>query len=174
MDKGKSALCSSGRVPKIERKIAEKSRRDRMKILYTNLHCLLPNHGSKKAMSLLDQINEVVTYIESLKMKVEEMKEKKKYLLQRKRSHSCITSEIQANTKSSPPLVEIHDMGPNMDVIFVVGLDDLSKFYKILHLLHEDSIEVVTDRPFSEGFRIPKPPVSRSFPVAEDRLWLRT
>ncbi|CAA3009914.1 transcription factor bHLH162-like [Olea europaea subsp. europaea] len=145
MEKGKFVLCtSSTRVPKIERKIAEKNRRDRTKILYSNLLCLLPNHGSKKAMPLLDQIDEAITYIESLKIKVEEMKKKNKYLLQRKRSHSCITSEIQANnTEFSPPLVEIHDMGPTMDVIFVIGLDDLSKFRNILHLLHEESIEVV-------------------------------
>ncbi|KAL2457951.1 basic helix-loop-helix (bHLH) DNA-binding superfamily protein [Forsythia ovata] len=144
MEKGMSRLCSSStRVPKVERKIAEKNRRDRMKILYSNLLSLLPNHGSKQAMPLLDQIDEVVAYIKSLKMKLEKMKEKKESLMQRKRSHSCITSKIQANTKSPAPLVEVQDMGPNMDVILVSGLDDSSKFYSILHFLHQDGIEVV-------------------------------
>ncbi|KAL2476814.1 basic helix-loop-helix (bHLH) DNA-binding superfamily protein [Forsythia ovata] len=139
-----SRLCSSStRVPKVERKIAEKNRRDRMKILYSNLLSLLPNHGSKQAMPLLDQIDEVVAYIKSLKMKLEKMKEKKESLMPRKRSHSCITSKIQANTKSPAPLVEVQDMGPNMDVILVSGLDDSSKFYSILHFLHQDGIEVV-------------------------------
>lgn len=93
-------------------------------------------------MPLPNQVGEVVTYIESLKMKVEKMKEKKQSLFPRKRSQSCTTSEFQGITKSSPPLVEVHDMGPNMDVILVSGLDDLSKFYSILHLLQEDGIEV--------------------------------
>lgn len=95
-------------------------------------------------MPLPDQIDEVVTYIESLKMKLEKMKEKRVSLLPRKISNSCIiTNEIQANTQSPPPLVEVQDMGPNMDVILVTGLDHFSMFYNILHLLHEDSIEVV-------------------------------
>ncbi|CAI9772552.1 unnamed protein product [Fraxinus pennsylvanica] len=144
MEKVKPRLCSSStRAPRIERKIVEKNRRNRMKILYSDLLGLLPTHGFKKAMPLPDQIDEVVMYIESLKMKVEKMKEKKVSLSQRKISHSCIASDIQANTKSPPPLVEVQDMGPNMDVILVSGLHDLSKFYKIIHLLHEDSIEVV-------------------------------
>ncbi|XP_022856700.1 transcription factor bHLH162-like [Olea europaea var. sylvestris] len=143
MEKGKSkSRSSSTRSPKLERKIVEKNRRNRMKILYSNLLSLLPDHGSMQEMPLPNQIGEVVTYIESLKMKVEKMKEKQQSLFPRKRSHSCITSEFQGITKSSPPLVEVHDMGPNMDVILVCGLDDLSKFYSIIHLLHENSVEV--------------------------------
>ncbi|KAL2457953.1 basic helix-loop-helix (bHLH) DNA-binding superfamily protein [Forsythia ovata] len=142
MEKGKSRSSSSStRPPKIERKTIEKNRRSRMKILYSNLLSLLPDHASKQEMPLPDQIDEVVAYIESLKMKMKKMKEKKESLMPRKRSNSCITSEIQAN-KKSPPLVEVQDMGPNMDVILVSGLDDLSKFYSILHLLHQDGIEV--------------------------------
>ncbi|CAA3006029.1 transcription factor bHLH162-like [Olea europaea subsp. europaea] len=145
MEKVKFILCSSStRAPRIERKISEKNRRNRLKILYSNLFSLLPNHGLKQAMPLSDQIDEVVTYIESLKMKLEKMKEKRVSLLPRKISNSCIiTNEIQANTQSPPPLVEVQDMGPNMDVILVTGLDHFSMFYNILHLLHEDSIEVV-------------------------------
>ncbi|KAL2457954.1 basic helix-loop-helix (bHLH) DNA-binding superfamily protein [Forsythia ovata] len=144
MEKGQSKSSSSStRAPRIERKIVEKNRRNQMKTLYSNLLCVLPDHASKEEKPLPDQIDEAVTYIESLKMKLEKMKEKKEFLMPRKRSHSCITSEIQANTKSPPPLVEVQDMGPNMDVILVSGLDDLSKFYSILHFLHQDGIEVV-------------------------------
>ncbi|KAL2547799.1 basic helix-loop-helix (bHLH) DNA-binding superfamily protein [Forsythia ovata] len=141
MEKGKSRSSSSStRPPKIERKFIEKDRRNRMKILYRNLLSLIPDHGSKQSMPLPDQIDEAVAYIESLKMKMEKMKEKKESLMP---SNSCITSEIQANKKSPPPpLVEVQDMGPNMDVILVSGLDDLSKFYSILRLLHQEGIEV--------------------------------
>ncbi|XP_022862513.1 transcription factor bHLH162-like [Olea europaea var. sylvestris] len=142
MEKCKSRSTSaSTRTPKIERKIVEKNRRNRMKDLFSDLLSLLPDHGSKKAMHLPDQVDEVVAYIENLKINVEKMKQKKEFL-PRKRSNSCVTSEIQAPTKSSTPFVEVHDMGPNMDVILVSGLDDLSKFYSILHLLQEDGIEV--------------------------------
>ncbi|KAL2524507.1 basic helix-loop-helix (bHLH) DNA-binding superfamily protein [Abeliophyllum distichum] len=145
MEKGKSRSSSSSTLPpKIERKFIEKNRRNRLKILYSNLLSLIPDHGSKQSMPLPDQIDEVVAYIESLKMKMEKMKEKKESLMPRKRSKFSITSDIQANKKSPPPpLVEVQDMGPNMDVILVSGLDDLSKFYSILHFLHQDGIEVV-------------------------------
>ncbi|CAI9759928.1 unnamed protein product [Fraxinus pennsylvanica] len=143
METCKSRTSSaSSRTPKIERKFVEKDRRNRMKTLYSNLLSILPDHGYKKAMNLPDQVDEVVAYIENLKINVEKMKRKKEFLLARKRPNSCITSEIQAYTQTSTPFVEVHNMGPNMDVIFVSGLDDLSKFYSILHLLHEDGIEV--------------------------------
>ncbi|KAL2524506.1 Uncharacterized protein Adt_09560 [Abeliophyllum distichum] len=104
MEKGQSkSSFSSTRAPRIERKIIEKNRRNQMKTLYSNLLYLLPDHASK--VPLPDQIDEAVTYIESLKMKLEKMKEKKESLMPRKRSHSCITSEIQANPKSPPPLM---------------------------------------------------------------------
>ncbi|CAI9772555.1 unnamed protein product [Fraxinus pennsylvanica] len=115
MEKGKTKSSPSATRPrKTERKVVEKNRRNQMKIHYSNLLCLLPDHGSKEAMPLPDQIDEAVAYIESLKMKVEKMKEKKESLMPRKRSHSCITSEVKVNTKSSRPLVEVHDMGSNM------------------------------------------------------------
>ncbi|KAL2466492.1 basic helix-loop-helix (bHLH) DNA-binding superfamily protein [Abeliophyllum distichum] len=136
------ASSSSTPTPRIERRIIEKNRRNLLQNLYSKLHSLLPNHASKEALPLPDQLDEAMEYIKSLKTNLEKMKEMKKSLMPPKRSHSnCITSAVQAITES--PLVEVHEMGKNMDVILLTGLESYSRFCGIIHLLHEDGVEVV-------------------------------
>ncbi|KAK6157160.1 hypothetical protein DH2020_011408 [Rehmannia glutinosa] len=128
--------CSS--TPRIERKIIEKNRRNRMKSLYSNLISLLPNNTSKlEGLPLPDQIDEAVEYIKSLKMKLENIRQKKS-LLPRKRLNSCINEA----TKKWTPLVEVQHMGPNIDVILANGLHDYSKFHDIVTLLYHHGVEI--------------------------------
>ncbi|KAI3457234.1 hypothetical protein Pfo_013897 [Paulownia fortunei] len=139
---GKPIRSSASSTPRIERKIIEKNRRNRIKSLYSNLISLLPNRTSKlEGLPLPDQINEAVKYIKSLKTKLEKMRQKKESLLPTNKSHSCITSENQGTSKRSP-LVEVHDMGPNIDVILANGLDDYSTFHDIIRLLHQNGVEI--------------------------------
>ncbi|KAG8386872.1 hypothetical protein BUALT_Bualt03G0194100 [Buddleja alternifolia] len=93
----------------------------------------------QEGLTVPDQIDEAVEYIKNLKMRVEECRQKKESLLPRKRSHSHCTT----NYKMSP-LVEIHDMGPNMDVILANGLQDYSTFYPMISWLHLHGFEIVT------------------------------
>ncbi|KAL2483247.1 basic helix-loop-helix (bHLH) DNA-binding superfamily protein [Forsythia ovata] len=95
----------------------------------------------QEALPLPDQLDEAMEYIKSLKTKLEKMEEMKESLMPPKRSHSCITSAVRASTES--PLVEVHEMGTNMDVILLTGLENYSRFCGIIHLLHEDGVEVV-------------------------------
>ncbi|PIN14793.1 hypothetical protein CDL12_12567 [Handroanthus impetiginosus] len=143
-----SSKVRSGTAPRIERKIIEKNRRQRMKILYSNLVSLLPDHTSKvEGLPLPDQIDEAVEYIKSFKKKLEKMKQKKESLiLQRKRSQYSYGRTSQENNQATnhkrSPIVEIHEMGPNFDLILANGLQDYSKFYDIIRLLHQHGIEI--------------------------------
>ncbi|XP_020555026.1 uncharacterized protein LOC105178626 isoform X2 [Sesamum indicum] len=127
-------------APRIERKVIEKNRRNRMKGLCSNLISLLPNHTSKlKGLPLPYQIDEAVEYIQSMKMRVEEMRQKKESLFARNRCDACKNQ----TTSKSPTLVEVHDMGPNLDVIIANGLND-STFRDIIRFVHQHGVEVAS------------------------------
>ncbi|KAL3848845.1 hypothetical protein ACJIZ3_010727 [Penstemon smallii] len=132
---------SSSTAPRIERKVLEKNRRNRLKVLYYSLISLLPNHTSKEELPLPDQMDEAAEYIKALKMKLDKMKEKKESLLPTNNSYSWITTENQATNKKSL-LVEVHEMGPNMYVILANGLKDYSTFQGIISLLHQHGFEI--------------------------------
>ncbi|KAL3848846.1 hypothetical protein ACJIZ3_010728 [Penstemon smallii] len=132
---------SSSTAPRIERKVLEKNRRNRLKVLYSSLISLLPNHTSKEELPLPDQMDEAAEYIKALKMKLDKMKEKKESLLPTNNSYSWITTENQATNKKSL-LVEVHEMGPNMYVILANGLKDYSTFQGIISLLHQHGFQI--------------------------------
>ncbi|XP_073061137.1 transcription factor bHLH162-like [Primulina eburnea] len=146
MGKPKVSSCSyiHGAAPKIERKVIEKNRRNLLKILYSHLFSLLPtNHTSREALPLPDQIDEAVKYIESMKSKLENMRRKKESLLRRANLRTPELSLTSDHQPTSTRLVEVQDMGPNMDVILASGLADYSMFLAIIHnLLHRDGVEV--------------------------------
>ncbi|XP_060189043.1 uncharacterized protein LOC132617691 [Lycium barbarum] len=43
----------------------------------------------------------------------------------------------------SPPQIEFHEMGPNMVVVLITGLDSLATFNNIIRLCHKEGVEVV-------------------------------
>ncbi|XP_073279348.1 transcription factor bHLH162-like [Primulina huaijiensis] len=146
MGKTKLSSCSHihGSAPKIERKVIEKNRRSRLKILYSELFSLLPsNQASRESLALPDQIDEAVKYIEAVKSKLQIMRQKKESLSRAnfRTPESILTTDQYQPT--STPLVEVQDMGPNMDVILANGLADYSMFLAIIHnLLRKDGAEV--------------------------------
>ncbi|GFZ05657.1 hypothetical protein Acr_17g0012290 [Actinidia rufa] len=136
------ARCQSSSTPKIERRLVEKNRRNHMKTLYSKLYFLLPNHASKEASPLPDQIDEVVNYIISLQTKLKKSKEKKETLSgTRKRSHACINESIPS---LSSPKIEIHEMGHALNVTLVTEHDDKFIFHEIIRLIHEEGAEVLS------------------------------
>lgn len=99
----------------------------------------------QEGSALPDKIDEAVKYIQSLQLELEKYKDKKEKLLSRKREHSCITvgDHIKSIKKASPHF-EIHEMGPDLDMVFVAGIDDsFINFNKIIHVLHQQGAEVV-------------------------------
>ncbi|XP_071904243.1 transcription factor bHLH162-like [Coffea arabica] len=132
--------------PKMERRIVEKNRRSHMKDLYARLYGLVPSDSSKENLTVPDQIDEAINYIKSMEKKLEKCKEKKEKLLFGKRPYSGATSETTKITN-----VEVHDMGPNMDVILLNGLEEQASFYGIIRLLCKEGFEVVNANFSSNG-----------------------
>ncbi|KAM7492239.1 hypothetical protein LguiA_035160 [Lonicera macranthoides] len=131
--------CSA---PKTERKVIEKNRRNHMKTLYSTLCSLLPNPTSKEGLPLPDQIDEAVEYIKTLKSKMEKNQDKKNKLMGRKRSHTCMTTETTSSS-SKLPQIEIHEIGPDQDLILINGLNNHFTFYEIIRVIHEEGAEVL-------------------------------
>lgn len=103
----------------------------------------------QEVSSLPEQIDEAINYIKSMEEKLEKYKEKKEKLLYGKRPYSCTTSET---TKSSKLVsVEVQDMGPNMNVILISGLEEQASFYGIIRLLCKEGFEIVNANFSSTG-----------------------
>ncbi|XP_011021492.1 PREDICTED: transcription factor bHLH118-like [Populus euphratica] len=123
--RGRSNLSST----KTERKVNEKNRRYQMKTLYSKLNSLLPDKKSTEKQPLPDQIDEAISYIKSLEIKLEETKEKKESL-------------TFATPKS--PKLKIQETGSALEIVFTCGLDNQFLFYEIISILHEEGVEVVS------------------------------
>ncbi|XWS54169.1 hypothetical protein CRYUN_Cryun10bG0066500 [Craigia yunnanensis] len=132
--------CSSA---KVERKIIEKNRRNRMKNLYCRLNSLLPHHNSKEPLSQPDQIDEAVNYIKILQTRLKESREKKESLMGRKRSYRCpnTTAETRASLKS--PEIRINEKGSAIEVALMTGQDSQFMFYEMIRILSEEGAEVL-------------------------------
>ncbi|MCD9638182.1 hypothetical protein HAX54_022003 [Datura stramonium] len=77
--------------------------------------------------------------LEKSKMYLEELRK----MTNRKRPKlSNSTNKPSSNTKSSPQ-IQVHEMGPNMDVVLITSLDNLAIFNKIIRLFYEEGVEVV-------------------------------
>ena len=96
-------------------------------------------------LTVPDQIHKATNYIENMKKKLEMYKEMKKEKVSHgKRPHSSSSPGTTENPeKSKLTNVEIHDMGPSMDAIFLSGLEDQASFYGIIRLLCDEGFEVV-------------------------------
>ncbi|XP_015165326.1 uncharacterized protein [Solanum tuberosum] len=133
--------CNS--APRLEKKYVEKKRRNNMKNLFNQLYSLLPLHPSQlqEAMTLPDQIDAAITYIKSLEIKLEKSKMQLEKLRTKKRSN--LHDPNPSISKLSSPQIEIQEMSPTMDLILISGLDNLTMFYNIIRLLHEEDFEVI-------------------------------
>ncbi|KAH6788916.1 hypothetical protein C2S51_003922 [Perilla frutescens var. frutescens] len=145
MGKPRRSLITSnpGTAPRIERKIIEKNRRTKMKNLYSQLVSLLPENTSKvEGAPLPDQIDEAVEHIKNTHTKLEKLRQRKEFLLQRNKSkHSCITND---QNQIPSPLIEVQDMGPHLDVILASGLQNYSSFLDIIRLVHQSGVEIAS------------------------------
>lgn len=91
-------------------------------------------------------MDEAVNYIKSLQANLEKLKEKKESLMgSQKRPQTSSTSNAEASTTSlRSPIMEIRDMGSNLQVTLVTGPEDRRIFYDIIGILHEESAEVLS------------------------------
>ncbi|XP_049370475.1 uncharacterized protein LOC125835395 [Solanum verrucosum] len=139
----------------MEKKYVEKNRRNYMKNLCNQLHSMLPTtHSStsnkdssfkKTTMTVTDQIDAAVNYIENLKMNLEvNNKHLEELKMGLKRAQSLNpTNEPRPSTKS-PLQIEFHQMGPNMVMVLITSLNNIATFNNIIRLCHEEGVEVVS------------------------------
>ncbi|KAK7272385.1 hypothetical protein RJT34_28934 [Clitoria ternatea] len=132
----------------VERKIAEKNRRNHMNDLCSKLHSLLPSNNpapsslslhsaqGSGALSRADQIEGAINYIKSLETKVKMAQEKKESLMERKNKRSR-SREGWSSTK-----FEIHESGSSLQITLMCGFDNQFIFNEIIRILHENNVEV--------------------------------
>lgn len=97
-------------------------------------------------MSLPDQLDAAITYIKSLEIKLDKSKMQLEKLLRSKNMPNLLCMENHdpnPSTKLSSPQIEVHEMSPTMDLIWITGLDNLTMFYNIIRLLREEGFEVI-------------------------------
>ncbi|KEH39142.1 helix loop helix DNA-binding domain protein [Medicago truncatula] len=131
---------------KVERKIVEKNRRNQMKILFSKLNSLLPSYNQKElALPLPDQVDEAINYIKSLEINIKLAKEKKESLMgNKKRSRGGWSSSYGAKGSIELPKIEIHEIGPTLQVIVTCGVDEHFIFCEIMRILHEENVDVIS------------------------------
>ncbi|MCD9642266.1 hypothetical protein HAX54_028967 [Datura stramonium] len=134
---------------KLERKDVEKNRRNHMKNLCNQLYSMLPStHASNSKetiVAVVDQVDAAVNYIESLKMNLEENKKHLEELkMGPKNSQSLDANTEPGPSTTSPPHIEFHEMGPNMVVVLITGLNNIATFNNIIRLCQEEGVEVMS------------------------------
>ncbi|TQD85238.1 hypothetical protein C1H46_029157 [Malus baccata] len=130
---------------KVERRVVEKNRRNRMKLLYSNLYSLLPKQTFKDPLSQTDQIDEAINYIKSQESKLQKLKEKKESLMRtRKRSYATACVNVESTRSAKAPHIKIHEIDSTLEVVLISGLENHHfMFYDIIRLLDEEHANVV-------------------------------
>ncbi|XP_006366311.1 uncharacterized protein [Solanum tuberosum] len=132
---------------KLERKDVEKTRRNYMKNICNQLYSLIPStHLSQETMGLQDKIDAAIKYIKSSEMKLEKSKmylEELSRMSSRKRPKSSNSTDGPSPSIKSTPQIQFHEMGPNMVVVLICGLDNIATFNNIIRLCNEEGVEVV-------------------------------
>jgi len=96
------------------------------------------------ALPLPDQVDEAINYINRLETNLKLAKEKKESLMGNKRSRDGCSSSSVAKGSIKLPKIEIHEMGPTLQVIVTCGVDDHFIFCEIMRILHEENVEVIS------------------------------
>ncbi|KAH0719858.1 hypothetical protein KY290_004780, partial [Solanum tuberosum] len=98
-----------------------------------------------ETMTVPNQIDAAVNYIENLKINLEK---NKKHLEELKMGLKWAQSFNPTNepgpTIKSTPQIEFHEMGPNMVVVLITSLNNIATFNNIIRLCHEEGVEVVS------------------------------
>lgn len=93
-------------------------------------------------MALQDKIDAAIKYIKSSEMKLEKNKMYLEELRRMSRKRPKSTNEPSPITKL-PPQIQVHEMGPNMVVVLITGLNNIATFNNIIRLFLEEGVEVV-------------------------------
>ncbi|KAK1302174.1 hypothetical protein QJS10_CPB12g00938 [Acorus calamus] len=87
----------------------------------------------------MDRLDKTTEYIQSLQDKLKVLKERKEYIIY----GSGGTSSSALATMATPPHIEIHDLGPAMEVIAISSPSERFVFYDMVIVLEEEGVEVL-------------------------------
>ncbi|KAK9936386.1 hypothetical protein M0R45_013231 [Rubus argutus] len=133
---------------RIDRKTAEKIRREQMKALFAKLKSTLqPHQSSREVASLPDQLDKAVNYIRKLQINLEKMREKKDSLMRVAKitnnndNAGFVGGKTVGGLKS--PQITVCEIGSALEVVLITGLDCQFTFAESIRVLHEEGADIV-------------------------------
>ncbi|CAJ1936490.1 unnamed protein product [Sphenostylis stenocarpa] len=120
-----------------DRKFVERTRRNQMKDLFSNLNSVMPHQSSREGIPRSDQIGEATNYIKNLQIKLEKMKEKRHNLTDIERSKNG------SMNMGFCPEFKIQQMGSVLEVVLVTGLDCQFMFNETIRIIQEEGSDIV-------------------------------
>ncbi|XP_007044631.2 PREDICTED: transcription factor bHLH36 [Theobroma cacao] len=117
---------------RINRCLIERERRRNMKTLYANLFALLPPQPSK--MSVPELVDQATAYVKHLQKKLEKYKQMKVQLEDKRATAYTIR----------PPVLNIRDLGSNLEVHLITGLNMEFALSDFISILQEEGAEIVS------------------------------
>ncbi|XP_019103220.1 transcription factor bHLH162 isoform X2 [Beta vulgaris subsp. vulgaris] len=136
---------SESSLSKRDSKTMETHTRNQMKNLYFQLNSLISQDASS-TRPIPDQIDEATNYIKQLQENVENLRQRRDSLLLGvvEGSQDDNSSSTRASYPSNSPVrIEVTENGRAMEVTLITRLESQSKFTDVMHIFHEENVEVV-------------------------------
>ncbi|KAL8460449.1 hypothetical protein ACS0TY_032117 [Phlomoides rotata] len=96
-----------------------------------------------EAVSLPDQLEGATNYIKMLQAKLEEMKQKKTWLMQMPANLTSSGGSSRTGGRLDLPNIDIRVMGSALELVLITGLNCQFMFNEIIRMLHEGGAEFV-------------------------------
>jgi len=97
----------------------------------------------QEVVPLPDQIDEAMSYIKELQMKLKRFREKKEGLLMGRRREDDSSTGGSIETLKSSPRIQIRHKGSALDVSLITGHEEKFMFYETIRIIQEQGAEVV-------------------------------
>ncbi|RWR82001.1 transcription factor bHLH162-like protein [Cinnamomum micranthum f. kanehirae] len=132
---------SKSSLSKIERKTVERNRRMNMKDLCSKLASLTPSHRSKRAPSVLDQLEQAAAYIRELQENIKALKEKRALAAYIVGINKDITDGMTVELRT--PVIELRESGSAVEVVLITGLNKNFMLSDVISIIEEEGAQVV-------------------------------
>ncbi|XP_022735337.1 transcription factor bHLH168-like [Durio zibethinus] len=124
---------------RINRCLIERQRRQHMKSLVSKLFALLPPRPNK--MSVPELVDQAIAYVKQLQKKLEQYKQIKVQLEDKLASATACTTR---NRMIVPPVLNIRDLGSNLEVHLITGLNSEFALSDFISILQEEGAEIIS------------------------------
>ncbi|XWS22591.1 hypothetical protein CRYUN_Cryun29cG0049600 [Craigia yunnanensis] len=123
---------------RINRCLIERERRRHMKSLFSKLFALLPPQPIK--MSVPELVDQATAYVKQLQKKLEQYKQMK---VQLEEKRACATAYTM-KSRMIPPVLNIRDLGSNLEVHLITGLNMEFALSDFISILQEEGAEIIS------------------------------